>query len=344
MTSENKVPVAGNQQGLLGFARALISEEKPPFIVTFPSTGGGARPHGPAIPLGTAKGGHVAQFAYPGLAITHGDHTTRLKWHRLRRRRRDPVFDTAVMAEGFRLGASMELDMRVLADGTFVVLHDADLAGETTGSGCIAGLTPADLADIRFSDGGRTLLLSTDLAAMLTTAHPAAVLQFDMKDTLATIGAAGVAHLAEVAAQSRARVAVSGDNLELIEALAARAPAIPRGIDPTDKLVAIYRQDGAAAVETALLADLAGPTQPEIVYLHWQFVTHLAADGLDLVALCRSEGKTVDAWTFNLADPDDGFSDAEWADFKALMDLWPDQITTDEAPATEAAWRARMGG
>ena len=50
----------------------------------------------------------------------------------------------------------------------------------------------------------------------------------------------------------------------------------------------------------------------------------------------------MDAWTFTLADPSGGFSDREWQDFAALMALRPDQITTDEALATEAAWQRRL--
>ena len=67
-----------------------------------------------------------------------------------------------------------------------------------------------------------------------------------------------------------------------------------------------------------------------------------ARQGLDLVALCHDHNKLVDAWTYNLQDRENGFSDKEWAEFAALMDLKPDQITTDFAPATEAAWLKRM--
>jgi hypothetical protein len=69
-----------------------------------------------------------------------------------------------------------------------------------------------------------------------------------------------------------------------------------------------------------------------------------AKAGLDMIALCHSEGKRVDAWTFTLKDPDGGFNDTEWTKFSALMALKPDQITTDEAPATERAWLRRMAG
>lgn len=89
-----------------------------------------------------------------------------------------------------------------------------------------------------------------------------------------------------------------------------------------------------------LTAELRGATAPDTCYLSWELVLEAQARGLDLVALCHAEGVKVDAWTFTIADPA-GFSDAEWGQFSALMALGPDQITTDEAIATEAAWIAR---
>jgi len=91
-----------------------------------------------------------------------------------------------------------------------------------------------------------------------------------------------------------------------------------------------------------LRADLRGPTEPDTIYLQWSLILDAARDGLDMIALCQDQGKRVDAWTFTLKDPEAGFSEEEWLNFSALMALKPDQITTDEAPATERAWRRRM--
>ena len=279
-----------------------------------------------------------------GLQIVFEGHATLLKWHRLRRRMADPLFSAEVMAEGFKTGASMELDLRVRADGGFVVLHDEKLEGETTGHGMVAKKSLAELRGLRMKDGGRPLLYSEDLAAMLQSAHPDALLQFDMKDDYEAIGEKGIAHLAERLQQISASVIVSASSLELILAVKEKLPHLRRGIDPTDKLGNIYRAEGWKAVEKELLADLRGPTEPETVYLYWQMLLDAAKAGLDMIALCHSEGKQVDAWTFTLNDPDSGFSDAEWTNFSALMALKPDQITTDEAPATERAWLARVAG
>ncbi|MBX5049704.1 glycerophosphodiester phosphodiesterase [Rhizobium lentis] len=279
-----------------------------------------------------------------GLEISHAGHRTRLKWHRLRKRFADPLFSAEVMAEGFAAGASMELDLRVRADGGFVVLHDKELEGETMGYGPIAKKSGSDLRDIRMKEGARPLILSEDLAGMMQTTHPAALLQFDMKDDYEAIGARGIEHLAEHFRDIAASVIVSGGCLDLVMAVKEKLPHLLRGIDPTDKLYGIREASGWKAAETELRADLRGLTEPDTVYLHWPLILAAAKDGFDMIALCRDEGKRVDAWTFTLKDPEAGFSEEEWRSFSALMALKPDQITTDEAPATERAWRRRISG
>lgn len=276
-----------------------------------------------------------------GLEIVHDGHRTRLKWHRLRRSWDDPLFSAEVMAEGFRLGASMELDLRVRGDGGFVVLHDELLEGETTGRGEIAKLSREAIGDARFVDG-RPLIFSEDLARLLSAAHPDALLQFDMKDDFAPIGEAGLAHLAAHFSDLACPVIVSGHDLDLIVAVRERLPKLLRGIDPTYKLAAIAEREGWDAIEAELARDLMGPTAPDTVYLHWRLVLDAANRGIDLIGLSHDHGVKVDAWTFTLAQPAHGFSEAEWRDFSALMALQPDQVTTDEASATERAWRMRM--
>jgi glycerophosphoryl diester phosphodiesterase len=277
-----------------------------------------------------------------GLEILHEGQRTRLKWHRLRKQFADPLFSAEVMAEGFAAGASMELDLRVRADGGFVVLHDEELEGETTGYGPIAEKSVSDLSGILMQEGNRPLILSEDLAAMMQSTHPAALLQFDMKDDYEAIGTRGIEHLAAHFRDIAASVIVSGGSLDLIVAVKEKLPHLLRGIDPTDKLYDLRENKGWKAVEAELRADLRGPTEPDTVYLHWPLILDAANEGLDMIALCQDEGKRVDAWTFTLKDPEAGFSEAEWRSFSALMALKPDQVTTDEAPATERAWRQRI--
>lgn len=278
--------------------------------------------------------------AFSGLGISHGGHFTRLKWHRLRRSFNDPLFSAAVMEEGFRLGASTELDLRVRGDGGFVVLHDEELEGETDGRGLIREASADDIRPLRMTNGGHHPILSEDLASLLQAAHPDALLQFDMKDELAVIGERGMAHLTEYFAGAGSSIIVSGHDLDLIVAVKNQLPDLKRGIDPTDKLIEIYRENGLKAVEADLRADLAGPTEPDTIYLAWPLVLRAAGEGLDLIALCQDAGKLVDAWTFNMQDEERGFDPEEAKHFSALMALKPDQITTDEPIATERAWIA----
>ena len=282
-------------------------------------------------------------FAHLGLELVQDMHRTRLKWHRLRRAMTDPEFGAEVMAEGFQLGASMELDLQVRRDGGFVVLHDDQLDRETTAQGRVADYEASDLMNVRYRTKGRSLILSEHLAEMLPIAHPDALLQFDLKNDLPEVGSRGVAHIADIFGLQTRSIIVSGACLHLIEALGVAMPDLKRGIDPTDRLIKLWQLLGLAAVEAALLRELR-EVNPNTVYLHWEMLVQMASEGLNLVALAQSEGVLVDAWTHCLATPAAGFSDGEWPAFAALMALRPDQITTDEAVATEAAWLVRTGG
>ncbi len=264
----------------------------------------------------------------------------------------DPLFGEQVLRNGLGLGASMELDLRVRQDGGFVVLHEAALEKETTGSGDIIDHTGKELRELCFNEAAngagasaaRPLLLTEDLACSLQSASPDALIQFDMKDGLDAIGERGLKHLTALFGRIPAPIIVSGKSLELIEEIGRCLPGLQRGIDPTDQLVELYRQTGAGAVEAALRTFLDGPTRPGTIYLAWRLLLQASEDGLDLVGLCHDKGASVDAWTFNMANPDAGFSDREWDRFSGLLDLGVDQITTDEAIATEAAYLRRTGG
>lgn len=233
----------------------------------------------------------------------------------------------------------MELDLRVRRDGGFVVLHDPDLSGETTGAGLISSMTRRDLVPINFIDDGRPLLCSEELADLLSAAHSDALLQFDMKDDFDAIGADGIAHLTSQFGSNAQHLIISGDSLRLIGEIAEHLPEIRRGIDPTDRLVQSFKVGGAKRVEADLLAEVHGATEPDTIYLAWQLLLKMLGEGLDLVALCHSEGRLVDAWTFTPKDVANGLTEAEAAQLRTLVAMKPDQITTDEADALSELWR-----
>jgi len=323
----------------------------------------------------------VTSSTFIGTSIIHDGRPVALKWHRLRRKRADPLFGADVLADGLRLGASMEIDLRVTADGDFVVLHDEVLDEETNGRGPVVGQTRAALAGLSYNDAGvpggphesRPLAFLDQLAALLGDAHRDAVLQLDVKDEFEAVGQRGIDRfvstleslasgrpspgpspylspqagrgVADVAphalGKSQLPLIVSGDSSELILAIKARLPQIAHGIEPSFRLMELFHKGDARGAVALLSAELAEQPRPQTVYLNWQLVLGALEKDIDLVAICRDAGKKVDAWTFTLADPA-GFSDQEWRDFSRLLALGVDQITTDEAVATERAYVARM--
>lgn len=276
-----------------------------------------------------------------GLSFTWNNRPIRLKWHRLRRHVTESEFDPAHLALGLALGASMEVDLQALADGSFAVLHDADLSGETDGFGPVAQATAEQLATLRIKGQDRAPLTSDRMASLARTAHPEALLQLDMKNTREDVSAAHIAHFAHHFAPLAPNLIASGASDALIAALAAAVPGMKCGYDPTD---ALAEEPSLPRMEQRLLACLRQDPKPDMVYLNWEILIATAASGLDMVALAHAEGVAVDAWTHALQDPLAGFSDAEWHRFVCLLDLAPDQITTDSPVATEIAVRARLKG
>jgi hypothetical protein len=151
----------------------------------------------------------------------------------------------------------------------------------------------------------------------------------------------GVVHVAPPLA-SRLPLIVSGDSSELILAIKERLPWIGHGIEPSFRLIELFQRGDSRGAVALLRAELAEQPKPQMVYLNWQLILGALEQDIDLVAICRDAGRQVDAWTFTLADPVGGFSDREWRDFSRLLALGVDQITTDEAIATEQAYAARM--
>lgn len=80
-------------------------------------------------------------------AVVRDGHTTRIKWHRARRRAADPVFTATRIREGMSVGAGIEIDLVVHADRGFAVLHDLDVTRATTGSGHVRSLRADELRD-----------------------------------------------------------------------------------------------------------------------------------------------------------------------------------------------------
>lgn len=288
----------------------------------------------------------ASQTAGRGLAIDFEGKHVLLKWHQLRRRSDDPLFSSTNLAQGLRLGASMEIDLRAAGGRGFAVLHNETLDGETTGSGRVAEHEAAEIRVLRYrdnrADAKRPVMMDEDIAGHLTASNPNALLQLDMKDDLATIGPAGIEHLAALFDAAQANLIVSGDCTDLTLSLAERLPAMRRGLEPSFRLLALHRSGKRGILAGQLLRELRGPIRPHMVYLAWKLILAAKEDGIDLVRICHDEGAKVDAWTFTPARPSRGLGNTEWQSLLQLLELGIDQITTNDAIGMERVFQERM--
>ena len=76
--------------------------------------------------------------AAPPISVEGPAGPIRLKWHKLRTDLKQAPFKLSNLALGWKLGASLEVDIIAAADGRFVALHDPTLGPSTTGRGRVA--------------------------------------------------------------------------------------------------------------------------------------------------------------------------------------------------------------
>jgi glycerophosphoryl diester phosphodiesterase len=269
-----------------------------------------------------------------GIAIETAGHVTKLKWHRLQRSRCDLPFTPRRLLEGLAAGASMEVDLRLHADHSFVCLHDEALDRETTGSGAIIDASQDQLRRLTLRGAaaptGEGLILLEDLAELARTAGANdALIQLDLKETDSVLDLATVQNFRRTLACVAARCILSGRDWAAVTRLAAAVPGLRCGFDPCADDTLEQLRDGLDCLDFAASA-LATAPEAEMMYLDYRIV--LAADemGVDLVAPFRAAGKAVDAWTLNTDHPQAGRS------LQRLIALKVDQITTDEPDALQS--------
>lgn len=273
-----------------------------------------------------------------GVALQSGGHRVRLKWHRLKRERSDPVFTGARLAEGLALGASMEVDLRVHAGGGLVVLHEPSLDHETTGTGLIADASPEYLRSLRIrgEDGAPTddpVLLLEDLTGLMRRdAAPGALVQLDFKETLASLTPTTAAAFGRAVADLGDKIILSAGDWAAVNRLAETAAGMLRGFDPCDLPEASRL---ASAADVAGFVALTGriATEADFIYLSYPLILHCLDLGHDIVGAFHDEGQKVDAWTLNTDHPDAANS------LRRLVGCGVDQITTDEPRKLEELWR-----
>jgi glycerophosphoryl diester phosphodiesterase len=268
-----------------------------------------------------------------GIAIASGDHVTRLKWHRLQRRRSDLPFTPRRLLEGLAAGASVEVDLRRHADHSFVCLHDASLDRETSGSGPVAEASLEQLRrlTLRGAAGttGEGLILLEDLAELARgMAAPDALIQLDLKEVDSALDSHTVENFRRTMACIAGHCILSGCDWTVISRLADAVPAMRRGFDPCAEDTLEHLRDGIDCLDF-VESTLAIAPDAEMIYLDYRIVLAAEEMGIDLVAPFRAAGKAVDAWTLNADHPEAARS------VKRLVALKVDQITTDEPDALQ---------
>jgi glycerophosphoryl diester phosphodiesterase len=271
--------------------------------------------------------------------IATGDHVTRLKWHRLQRSRDDLPFTPQRLLEGLAAGASMEVDLRLHADHSFVCLHDETLDRETSGTGAVARASLEQLRRLRLRGAetatGEGLILLEDLAELARgMSAPDALIQLDLKEADAALDRQTVENFRRTLACVADRCILSGCDWRAVTRLATAVPAMRRGFDPCADDTLEHLRDGLDCLDFAETA-LATAPEAEMIYLDYRIVLAADAMGIDLVAPFRAAGKAVDAWTLNTDHPDARRS------LQRLLALKVDQITTDEPEALQALFEAR---
>ncbi|MBI1779428.1 MAG: glycerophosphodiester phosphodiesterase [Proteobacteria bacterium] len=262
------------------------------------------------------------------MQIDVGAHKVRLKWHCLRKSRDDVPFTLERLVDGLKLGASLEVDLRLHADGGFVLLHDETLDRETTGSGRVADATLDVLRALvmRAADGRpsrqRLILLEDIVKVVRLQGHPNALVQLDLKAKDAVLDEGVIEAFRDITAPFSGQFILGGDDWAAVTRLAAAVPALAVGFDPCPH-GGLVLTDTRSALDFAEWALAASPGA-RMLYLHYPLILRAQELDVDLVAKIHAQGKQVDAWTFNTDQPD---ADAVLG---RLIDLRVDQITTDE--------------
>jgi glycerophosphoryl diester phosphodiesterase len=260
----------------------------------------------------------------------------RLKWHKLRTRYAEAPFKRSNLASGWRLGASLEIDILTSADDRFVVAHDATLGPSTTGSGRITRMPAAAVAGSfhrdrnGVADQDAPVLSLSDLVSPLRSLERAqeASLQLDLKVTEghAVPGAAIADAVTAVAGLAHA-IMVGSYHLDEARRLAAAMPGARLGYDP---MRAVSRDQALARDPGRLLRHIERRRNGvSIAYLQYGIVVASERRGFPLVDRLLDLGIETDVWTVN---PDERLTDAI---LRTLIEANVRQITTD-APAAIA--------
>lgn len=254
---------------------------------------------------------------------------TRLKWHKLRTHLAEAPFKRSNLALGWRLGASLELDILATADGRFAVLHDPTLGPSTTGRGRVPLMQIASMRGLfhRDAEGNpdpdAPVLSLAELVGPLRKLPraPSATLQLDLKLLQGhTLPDSAIADAAEAVAGLEDAIVVGSHHLDDARRLVAAIPGARLGYDP---MLAASRQPALRDPERLLRHIERRRSGVSLAYLRFDAIIAAENQGFPLVARLLDLGIETDAWTVN---PGPDISDAI---LRTLAEAKVRQITTD---------------
>ncbi len=259
--------------------------------------------------------------------------------------------------------ACLEVDIRLTADGAYVLLHDETLERETSGVGPVREITRERFTALRLRGSEEPAAALDEIVAVLRGCGRELKLQVDLAERL-PLSREEAARLADGLAPLRepVRVVVGCMADWNLRALRRVDPTLPLAFDigqyldaPVDGIVRLplrtnaygYLDDHplgyrrllapAAYLEDRLEA-LVNLVDAGEYHLRKDFLVRALADGFNPVAFIHGykPGAQVDVWTVNAGAPD--FPGALFA----ALDAGADQITTDTAvQLAETLARAR---
>jgi glycerophosphoryl diester phosphodiesterase len=266
-----------------------------------------------------------------GVALESNGRRVLLKWHMLRRRAGEPPFSLQNLRAGLALGASMEIDIRLLSDGAWACLHDDVLDEETNGSGPVSAVDSEGTRRLRLTGADYSPPLLSDVASAARQAgRTNALLQLDLKDPASALTSRGVASFTELVEPIASDCILSGTDWQAVQRLAQAAPGLKVGYDPYDD--AEGRDLSAAAGVRSFLEEVLAIGPVATFYLHHRFVTRALSLGVNPIEVLKANGATVDVWTL---DPDTTGIELILPE---VIAAGADQITTNDAVGMEEMW------
>ena len=265
--------------------------------------------------------------------IEHSGRRIMLKWHMLRRSSDEAPFSMENLRDGLALGASMEIDIRLLGDGAWACLHDDVLDEETDGKGPVAGIDSAGLRSLRLAGSDRSPPLFAEIVDIIAAAPKSgALVQIDLKEPAATLFNAAVAAFLRLVERVAQTCLLSGTEWAAVERLGSAVPGLRLGFDPSDMAEGRSFPD-RRSIEAFLNEVVAAAPDVEFSYLYHRFVSEALSVGINPIEFMQARGKKVDVWTLDPTTPSIGTI------LPRIVAAGADQITTNDPAGMSRLWR-----